>query len=128
MLTLVSVAAVVVGSLPALKILVNNRPATKHSLYGSAGGVKKQQYSHGSGHRSKNLPMGSISSDKRSIKAHRTDTSDSQEEILQPDNGRFVVVKHDIVSRPRILCCEEHQSSNFPRDSTLTCLVDGLIR
>ncbi|KAK0649954.1 hypothetical protein B0T16DRAFT_389911 [Cercophora newfieldiana] len=103
--TLTAAISVIVGSLPALKILITNRPATKHSMYGSAGGAKKQQYSHGSDHRG--VALGSISSEKRSIKARRTDTSDSQEEILQPDNGRFVVVKHDItvsydnVDRPR---------------------------
>ncbi|KAK0614687.1 hypothetical protein B0T14DRAFT_463212 [Immersiella caudata] len=94
--TLTAAISVIVGSLPALKILVTNRPSTKHSLYGSGAGAKKQQYSHGSDHRNMGVPLGSISSEKRSIMGRRTDTSDSQEEILQQDNGRFVMVKHDI--------------------------------
>jgi len=62
--------------------------------------MKKQQFSHHSDPRNRNVQLSSLSSDKRSIKARRTDTSDSQEEILQPDNGKFVMVKHDIVSIP----------------------------
>lgn len=89
--------------------MVTNRPATKHSMYGSAGGAKKQQYSHGSDRRG--VPLGSISSEKRSIKTRRTDTSDSQEEILQPDSGRFVVVKHDIVSDSSLLAIADPLTS-----------------
>ncbi|KAK1750371.1 hypothetical protein QBC47DRAFT_310085 [Echria macrotheca] len=92
--TLTASISVIVGSLPALKILVTKTPSTKHSMYGSGGAQRKQPFSHGSGPRSRNVPLGSISSDKR----RRTDTSDSQEEILQPDKNQYVMVKHDIVS------------------------------
>ncbi|KAK4448717.1 hypothetical protein QBC34DRAFT_485402 [Podospora aff. communis PSN243] len=117
--TLTASISVIVGSLPALKILITNRPATKHSLYASGGGAKKQ-YSHGS-NRSNGVPLGSISSEKRSIKARRTDTSDSQEEILQQDSGRFVMVKHDItvsfddVDHPRPTFPSRLQESEYGR-------------
>ncbi|KAK5655194.1 hypothetical protein OQA88_6093 [Cercophora sp. LCS_1] len=87
--TLTASISLVVGSLPALKVLVTNRPAG--TQYGSAATRAKQQYSHNS-NQSRNVRLGSLASDKR----RRTDTSDSQEDILQSDKSQFVMVKHDI--------------------------------
>jgi len=86
--------AVIVGSLPALKVLITHR-SSKQSQAGSAAGRGKQYYGYNSGARSRNVPLGSISSDKK----RRTESSDSREEILsRQDSGQFVVVQHDIVS------------------------------
>ncbi len=71
-------------------------------MYGSAGGRRQPPYSNHSGRGNKNVQLSSLSSDKKSIKARRTDTSDSQEEILQSDS-QFVMVKHDIVCKPHLL-------------------------
>lgn len=93
--TLAASISVVVGSLPALKILVTNRSTAKRSQYHLSSARRRAQSGNNSS-RVKAMALGSISSDKKSITGRRLDTSDSQEEILQPDSGRFVLVKHEV--------------------------------
>lgn len=120
-------AAVVVGSLPALKILLVNRATAKRSRYGSSaggsgrhtGGRRMEQKSGTNNNvenkpRGKALKMESFSSDKKSTRSRsvgRPETGDSQEEILQQSDverasseremGKsFVLVQRDVVWLP----------------------------
>lgn len=101
-----SITAVIVGSLPAFKLFLTNRSA-KRSNYGSSAGRRGGvQGSNGSNARSpkvKSVPLGSFSSDKKSPIGRRADAADSQEEILESGESRFIMVKNDVVStRPEI--------------------------
>ncbi|KAK0702344.1 hypothetical protein B0H67DRAFT_595524 [Lasiosphaeris hirsuta] len=93
--TLAASISVVVGSLPALKILITNRSASKRSQYHMSSARRRAQ-SGNTGSRVKGMALASISSDRKSIGGRRLDTSDSQEEILQPESGQFVLVKHEV--------------------------------
>ncbi|KAK0741504.1 hypothetical protein B0T18DRAFT_330867 [Schizothecium vesticola] len=95
--TLTAAISVIVGSLPALKVLVTNRHDNKPSMYASHGSRRKAQFNEYHSPRA-NVALSSLSSEKKSIKGRGVDSSDSQEEILQPDHNQFVVVKHDFVS------------------------------
>ncbi|KAK1834995.1 hypothetical protein QBC39DRAFT_389023 [Podospora conica] len=88
--TLTAAISVIVGSLPALKVLVTNRHDNKPSMYGSHGSKSKPQFNPRA-----NVALNSLSSEKKSIRGRGVDSSDSQEEILQPEHNQFVVVKHD---------------------------------
>jgi len=66
-------------------------------MYGSHGSKRKAQFNEYHSPRA-NVALNSLSSEKKSIKGRRVDSSDSQEEILQPEHNQFVVVKHDFVS------------------------------
>ncbi|KAK3316869.1 hypothetical protein B0H66DRAFT_306861 [Apodospora peruviana] len=107
--TLAASVSVIVGSLPALKILLANRASAKRTRYGSSGAGsgkhgrsgKQQSNANRPETRSKGVPLNSFSSDKKSIRGRgRPDTGDSQEEILQGDRERdtsnFVLVQHDV--------------------------------
>ncbi|KAL2018108.1 hypothetical protein VTK56DRAFT_1238 [Thermocarpiscus australiensis] len=96
--TLAASIAVIVGSLPALKIFVTSRAAAKRSRNASSGSKGKQHFSKNCNLRSKSVPLGSISSDKKSTNGRGLESSDSQEEILRPEGkpGQFVLVQHDV--------------------------------
>lgn len=66
-------------------------------MYGSHGSKRKPQFNEYNNPRA-NVALNSLSSEKKSIKGRGVDSSDSQEEILQPEHNQFVVVKHDFVS------------------------------
>lgn len=66
-------------------------------MYGSHGSKRKPQFNEYNNPRA-NVALSSLSSEKKSIKGRGVDSSDSQEEILQPEHNQFVVVKHDFVS------------------------------
>lgn len=93
-----SLPAVIVGSLPALKLLLANRASAKRSRLDSAGSRKKQQFSNNSGSRGKSVPLSSLSSEKKSATGRVPGTADSQEEMLRSEGTHFVLVKHDVVS------------------------------
>ncbi|KAK4208979.1 hypothetical protein QBC37DRAFT_295529 [Rhypophila decipiens] len=122
--TLAASVSVIVGSLPALKILLVNRASAKRSRYGSSaggsgrhtGGRMQQKPGSNNNHYtepkplSKALKMDSFSSDKKSTRSRsegRPRTGSSQEEILQqsPDRASsdremsksFVLVQRDVV-------------------------------
>lgn len=118
-LMILTTPAVIVGSLPALKVLVTNRhDNTKPSMYGSHGSKRKPQFNEYNNPRA-NVALSSLSSEKKSIKGRGVDSSDSQEEILQPEHNQFVVVKHDFVSALDPLRCFDWQ---------LMLFSDGVIR
>ncbi len=97
--------AVIVGSLPALKLLITSHSTAKRSRYGygSAGAGRDRQHSNNSGGlRCKSVPLSSLSLDKKSPSGRCPGAGDSQEEILKSANdSQFVLVKHDIVSPPQ---------------------------
>ncbi len=124
--------AVVVGTLPALKVLVTNRSGTTSRSRPdyTAGSSRRQQTAHTTEFRNRSVPLGSISSTKKSIHARSIDTSDSQEEILHPDDdSKFVHVQHDVVSDIPVLSypspqtCAARVAANM-----LFCLADGVIQ
>ncbi|KAK3934622.1 hypothetical protein QBC46DRAFT_273425 [Diplogelasinospora grovesii] len=94
--TLAATISVIVGSLPALKLLIASRASTKRSQYGSSGSRRKQQLSNNNGLHSKGVQLSSLLSDKKSISGRGTDAGDSQEDILRSDGANFVIVKHDV--------------------------------
>ena len=85
----------IVGSLPALKVLVTNRGSANRS-YGSSSG-RKQHVSNSASLRSKSIKLGSLS-DKKSEGGRCLEAGDSQEDMLKSDGAQFVLVRHDVVS------------------------------
>jgi len=122
-LTLVSPIAVIVGSLPALKIFFTShaRKRSRNSPGNSANG----QFSNGKG----GVPLSSLSSDKDPASRRGLETSDSQENMLKSEGANFVMVKHDVVSVP-------YKKPPFPisyhvsdgKSLMQLCLADRLIR
>ncbi|KXX79237.1 hypothetical protein MMYC01_205626 [Madurella mycetomatis] len=97
--TLAASIAIVVGCMPALKIFLTNRAATKRSRNDSAGTGRRQQFSKSTSIRSKSVPLGSISSESKSANGRGLERKDSQEEMLRPETGnsysQFVLVQQD---------------------------------
>lgn len=80
--------AVIVGSLPALRLFVTNRASAKRSRYGSSAGGSKKPAS---------VQLSSLSSNKKSDNGQFPDAGDSQEDILRSGGSQFILVEHDIV-------------------------------
>lgn len=100
--TLASSISVIVGSLPAFKLFLTNRSATRRG-YGSSGGSRKQNLSGGAAGlpRGRGVPLGSVSSHKSAINTNvpkrYPESSGSTEEILATDDkSQYIMVKRDI--------------------------------
>jgi hypothetical protein len=78
---------VIVGCLPAFKSLIANRAATKRSNYSYSSGRSKPKVNSNSRLRNVSIPLGSFSNG-----------TDSQEEIVKPDDANAIMVKNDVVS------------------------------
>ena len=91
---LIAAPAVIVGSLPAFKVLITNHISNR-SRYGSSAGRK--QTSKNASLRSKSIKLSSLSSEKKSEHG-RLEAGDSQEDMLKSDGSQFVLVRHDVVS------------------------------
>ncbi len=90
-----SCPAVIVGCLPAFKSLIANRAATrtKHG-YPSGSGNKSKQNSN---LRKTSIPLDSFSKEKKSPNGWHPSATDSQEEMVKPDDTNAITVKNDVV-------------------------------
>lgn len=116
--TLGASVSVIVGSLPAFKLFLTKRTnikrsknssfgtakgATGGSGHGGGGVVRKSQI--GSPRSGNSVPLGSFSSDRKVTVSNRNKlgAGDSQDEILDPEEGRYITVQSDVVSVARCL-------------------------
>lgn len=93
--------AVIVGSLPALKLLLASRASANRSHYGSSRRSAQQQVSNNASlhSKSKSFQLSSLSSgNKKTESGSWPEAGNSQEDILRPDGAQFILVEHDIVS------------------------------
>ncbi|KAK3389524.1 hypothetical protein B0H63DRAFT_389341 [Podospora didyma] len=97
--TLAASISVIVGSLPALKLLITNRASTKRSRYGygSNASASKREKQASKVRSNKSIELGSVENEKKPASDYCPEAGSSQEDILRSD-GRSVIVKHDIVS------------------------------
>jgi hypothetical protein len=89
---------VVVGCLPAFKSLIANRAVTKRSNYSYSSGRSKSKVNSNSRLRNTSIPLGSFSNDTKCANGRRPNGTDSQEEIVKPDDADAIMVKNDVVS------------------------------
>lgn len=83
--------AVIVGSLPPLKILITNRASAKRSRNDS----RNHQFSNNDP-RKNSVVLSSLSSERKHAGVRCPTTSESQEEMLRSGGAQFVMVKHDV--------------------------------
>jgi hypothetical protein len=98
--------AVIVGCLPAFKSLIANRAATRSKLgYPNGSGNKSKQNSN---LRKTSIPLDSFSKEKKSPSGWHPSGTDSQEEMVKPDDANAITVKNDVVSGASLSAYTSH--------------------
>ncbi|KAH8802220.1 hypothetical protein F5882DRAFT_284772 [Hyaloscypha sp. PMI_1271] len=94
--TLTSAISVIVGCLPAFKSLIANRAATR-SNHGYSSRSRDIVNSNGKLRRT-SIPLDSFSNDKKRANEWHSNATDSQEDMVKPDDVHAIRVKNDVVS------------------------------
>lgn len=122
-----SLTAVIVGSLPALKIFFTGR-AGKRSR-NSPGSASNGKFGSIESHGRDGVSLASLSRDKEAASRRGPGPGDSQENMLQSQGTRFVMVKHDVVSSSSaswvaapfsfLFCPRRQETDHHPADRLL---------